>query len=574
MSTRTPTKGKQHVSRQTVTTTTTSSSSRTGAEERSPSPLNISRTEEKDELCHLNDRLANYIEHVRSLELSKGKTSRLLASFQETQRSEIAKVKQAYEEELAELRAAFDRACNEKSAAEVARRHAEAAADDAKRGRIVAENELATLRRQLERAQAQLEKETLLRTELENRIQSMQEQQAFQERLHKEEKEHLVNSTYIQLEQELRGGAEDEYESRLAEALRAMRAETLEELERYRSELEADFRVQFHNLQTTNSAAVDEASKLRIEMGQLRSRWEDAKGELETMVKRCEQLQRDLETQRVYYDNEITRLKNGENELRRQLADRLREFADLMATKVALDQEILAYRKLLEGEESRCQLTPKNRESIFEGSYSSPSGAKSGSKRRRVDLDGESTDSELDVRSGSKITSSKTTACYNMQHRSLGRVNIIDVDTQEALYVTLQSNTTEDIHIGKWTLKYEADGNETVYKFNRNLILKAGATMKIWSMTATQTHSPPEHLVMKGLKFFTGRRIQVTLMDAEDVEQAATTLTYEESGTSHIHSSTYRQQPVEESVSRRYVRGTRRHVGIHERDTDEKCGIM
>lgn len=51
--------------------------------ERSHSPLSISRIDEKDELAHLNDRLAGYIDYVRALELDKERLTKRIHSVTE-----------------------------------------------------------------------------------------------------------------------------------------------------------------------------------------------------------------------------------------------------------------------------------------------------------------------------------------------------------------------------------------------------------------------------------------------------------------------------------------------------------
>ncbi len=67
-------------SRRTTTTTTSHSERR---RQRSVSPFNISRNEEKEELAHLNDRLASYIDYVRKLELDKENLKRKIKTFSE-----------------------------------------------------------------------------------------------------------------------------------------------------------------------------------------------------------------------------------------------------------------------------------------------------------------------------------------------------------------------------------------------------------------------------------------------------------------------------------------------------------
>ncbi|KAM7290322.1 lamin Dm0-like [Ixodes scapularis] len=77
-----------------------------GSRERSRSPLSafrVSRIREKNELAHLNDRLAAYIDRVRHLESENSKLTEQMTS-QETRTREVASVKVMYERELADAR--------------------------------------------------------------------------------------------------------------------------------------------------------------------------------------------------------------------------------------------------------------------------------------------------------------------------------------------------------------------------------------------------------------------------------------------------------------------------------------
>lgn len=79
-----------------------------GREGRSPSPSRISRLQEKDQLTSLNDRLAAYIDHIRSLENENQRLLVQVHSFEETNHREVATIKELYERELAAARKLID----------------------------------------------------------------------------------------------------------------------------------------------------------------------------------------------------------------------------------------------------------------------------------------------------------------------------------------------------------------------------------------------------------------------------------------------------------------------------------
>ena len=74
-----------------------------GVKPRAPSPLSptkISRTEEKRTLGNLNDRLAAYIERVRTLELENNRLEQQVTTIEETNSKEIISVRHMYDKEL------------------------------------------------------------------------------------------------------------------------------------------------------------------------------------------------------------------------------------------------------------------------------------------------------------------------------------------------------------------------------------------------------------------------------------------------------------------------------------------
>lgn len=75
--------------------------------------------------------------------------------------------------------------------------------------------------------------------------------------------------------------------------------------------------------------------------------------ELDLLQRRVDELQRQLEQERRDHDAQLSMQREEVRRLKDELEESFREFTQLMNTKIALDQEILMYRKMLEGEESR-----------------------------------------------------------------------------------------------------------------------------------------------------------------------------------------------------------------------------
>lgn len=73
-----------------------------------------------------------------------------------------------------------------------------------------------------------------------------------------------------------------------------------------------------------------------------------------SLLQRIEDLESLRASDQKIADEAIANRDAQIKELRKRIDAQLREYEDLMGVKTALDLEILTYRKMLEGEESRC----------------------------------------------------------------------------------------------------------------------------------------------------------------------------------------------------------------------------
>lgn len=97
------------------------------------SPIKMNRIQEKEELQHLNDRLAVYIDRVRSLEEANTKLTAEITMTKSRTKTEVETVKGMYESELADARRLLDETAKEKAREQIENRKNAALADDYKK---------------------------------------------------------------------------------------------------------------------------------------------------------------------------------------------------------------------------------------------------------------------------------------------------------------------------------------------------------------------------------------------------------------------------------------------------------
>ncbi|XP_030593103.1 low molecular weight neuronal intermediate filament isoform X3 [Archocentrus centrarchus] len=317
--------------------------------------LKIIRTNEKEQLQGLNDRFVSFIEKVHNLE-QQNKILEAEVTLLRQRNSEPSRLHELYEQEIRELRARVEELTHEKSQMHLdcvqmndTLERMKEKFEEESRLREEAENALKGYRKDVDDA-------TLARLELEKKVESLLDEIAFLRKVHEEELQELQESlqaTQVSVEM-------DVSKPDLAAALKDIRAQYESLSARNQVQAEEWYRSKFASVTEAAARNQDAIKHSKEELSEYRRQVQARTLEIEALRGHNEALERQIAEMEDRHNNEIGEMQDTIQQLeaalrstKGEMSRHLREYQDLLNVKMALDIEIAAYRKLLEGEECR-----------------------------------------------------------------------------------------------------------------------------------------------------------------------------------------------------------------------------
>ncbi|XP_007243387.1 keratin 94 [Astyanax mexicanus] len=311
---------------------------------------------EKATMQNLNDRLASYLEKVRSLEAANAKLELQIREYYEKKGPAAERDYSHYWATINDLKDKIRNATIGNANILLQIDNSKLAADDFKTKfehelmmRQSVEADIANLRRLLDQT-------TLTKADLEMQIEGLQDELAYLKKNHQEElaalRSHLTGTVNVEVD------AAPQQD--LNKVLEEIRSQYEAITDKHRRDQEAWFNDKSAALSKEVAISTETIQTSKTEITDLRRTLQGLEIELQSQLSMKAALENTLaETEARYssmltgYQNQINMLEGELAQVRASIEQQGRDYAMLLDIKSRLEQEIATYRSLLEKEESR-----------------------------------------------------------------------------------------------------------------------------------------------------------------------------------------------------------------------------